>query len=1303
MKKSFLFIILSIIIASLNAYQTRILSETPQQIQFVVKMDSLRIDTSNEFTFFNQTGMMLHPDQPGNPDLPYILYQLAVPEDGTISVSIKELNSDKLKLTKEIRPVPRYEYNTEDRLAPVYEIEKKAYQNYHQLSFETEGAYNYREYRLVPVKLFPLQYSLNTKTLHILKEMLVTVQINGSVNQKQSPKSNWDTFYSSLILNWKTGQNFVRSVGKSTVNYSPFSESAYWYSFEINTDGIYRINASQISGVSLGDIDPDKLRIFSTGGASMSSYPSHQGYPFEEIPIRVVGGEDGSFDSGDYILLYARDRDGFGMNTEFSYDRINKGDFYYYNPYSGQNKYWLTWGEFDAPAKRIQTQSAVNSVDETQNSVLFKQHIESERARMNEKNEWYYAWYSQKMEGKDNASYLFSFNVDDLDLSKPKSLNTYLKTELSASSNVNYKVNLSLNDVFFKTHTWTTAGLQNINSSISNLIEGQNKLQIDVIRTVWSDLYLDFYDVIYYKKLIKRNQMYHFVLNKDELTKQVKYQFLNKPAEDVMVFRVSAFNQVALINPEYQSSTFSFNTVASANDEFFVIQEADIKPVSSIQQEIVKDLSSDNSQVDYVIVCPKSLESSAEELKQIYEQYHQVNVRVVTQEDIMNQFNGGNEDPIAIRNYLKYVYQNSPEPKIKGLTLFGAGTIDWRNYSGMANAKKMIMNLFIYSESNTGGTFTTKTSSDQYFSYLNTTKSPELTTGRIPVTSNSDWQIYKNKLISYYENKHGQWTNKALMLADDYIYRTIITDTSHTINVSNIAASLHPSVSKDLIYAQEFPINEFKKKPEVNDLYVSKINQGALFAIYMGHGDPVTIGDENYLRVEDMSRLNNLKNMPVLFLGSCSSGRTDNPNIKSISEYMMMNPTGGSIASIAGMRDTYGGANELLITNILNGSFNQRLLLGESFLLACQNPLLTEFNTFTYQLLGDPLLPAIPPERLSQITLSADTTASDMSFQARQTVQVEGDYNHLFNGETEVNVYDSERTYSISNSQTSVTVKSEGKHLFTGKSTLNNGVFNASFIVPDDIVGGNNGKVVAYHLDQNNLKDYVNYISNIEFAGHEYVADNPDVPQINIYLDNRKFREGDQVSQNPLLIADMTDSNGINILGASGHEIVLLLDDSTEPVVVTQGFSYDLDSHTKGTLYWQLNHLEEGNHTLRLIAFDNFNRPSVKTIDFKVAKNADIQLTDLLVYPNPIKKDGWFTFHITEDAYVDIKVYTITGRKIKDIKAGLCSSGYNQIFWDGRDEEGDRLANNTYFYKITAKQVSNSKKTEKTDKLIILK
>ncbi|HOD55166.1 MAG TPA: hypothetical protein PKJ08_11605, partial [Candidatus Cloacimonadota bacterium] len=101
MKKSFLFIILSIIIASLNAYQTRILSETPQQIQFVVKMDSLRIDTSNEFTFFNQTGMMLHPDQPGNPDLPYILYQLAVPEDGTISVSIKELNSDKLKLTKE--------------------------------------------------------------------------------------------------------------------------------------------------------------------------------------------------------------------------------------------------------------------------------------------------------------------------------------------------------------------------------------------------------------------------------------------------------------------------------------------------------------------------------------------------------------------------------------------------------------------------------------------------------------------------------------------------------------------------------------------------------------------------------------------------------------------------------------------------------------------------------------------------------------------------------------------------------------------------------------------------------------------------------------------------------------------------------------------------------------------------------------------------------------------------------------------------------------------------------------------------
>ncbi|MCK4694903.1 MAG: T9SS type A sorting domain-containing protein, partial [Candidatus Cloacimonetes bacterium] len=90
-------------------------------------------------------------------------------------------------------------------------------------------------------------------------------------------------------------------------------------------------------------------------------------------------------------------------------------------------------------------------------------------------------------------------------------------------------------------------------------------------------------------------------------------------------------------------------------------------------------------------------------------------------------------------------------------------------------------------------------------------------------------------------------------------------------------------------------------------------------------------------------------------------------------------------------------------------------------------------------------------------------------------------------------------------------------------------------------------------------------------------------------------------------------------------------------------------------------------------------------------------------YPNPMKDDGYFTFVITEDADITITIYTITGRKIQTIKKPGCEAGYNQIYWNGRDGDNDRIANNTYFYKIKAKQLEDKVITEKIGKIIILK
>jgi hypothetical protein len=127
------------------------------------------------------------------------------------------------------------------------------------------------------------------------------------------------------------------------------------------------------------------------------------------------------------------------------------------------------------------------------------------------------------------------------------------------------------------------------------------------------------------------------------------------------------------------------------------------------------------------------------------------------------------------------------------------------------------------------------------------------------------------------------------------------------------------------------------------------------------------------------------------------------------------------------------------------------------------------------------------------------------------------------------------------------------------------------------------------------------------------------------------------VSTDPTLIAHIEDENGINILGSSGHNILLIIDDSLTPINVTDGFMYNTGSATEGELSWQLNDLSEGNHTLQLIVFDNFNNPTVAETNFVSKRSGKVSIEQMLVYPNPMDDDGHFTFVITEDSEITIR------------------------------------------------------------------
>jgi hypothetical protein len=97
-----------------------------------------------------------------------------------------------------------------------------------------------------------------------------------------------------------------------------------------------------------------------------------------------------------------------------------------------------------------------------------------------------------------------------------------------------------------------------------------------------------------------------------------------------------------------------------------------------------------------------------------------------------------------------------------------------------------------------------------------------------------------------------------------------------------------------------------------------------------------------------------------------------------------------------------------------------------------------------------------------------------------------------------------------------------------------------------------------------------------------------------------------------------------------------------------------------------------------------------------------LSIDKLFVHPNPSSIGADFCYILgTRADEVIIKIYTISGRLVKIIDSASSKMGYNEELWDTRNEEGIKVANGTYIYKITVKK--DDKKIEKIGKLSIVR
>jgi hypothetical protein len=289
------------------------------------------------------------------------------------------------------------------------------------------------------------------------------------------------------------------------------------------------------------------------------------------------------------------------------------------------------------------------------------------------------------------------------------------------------------------------------------------------------------------------------------------------------------------------------------------------------------------------------------------------------------------------------------------------------------------------------------------------------------------------------------------------------------------------------------------------------------------------------------------------------------------------------------------------------------------------------------------------------------------------------------------------------------TITLQGGLIYRGRATVTNGDFQSEFVVPKDISYENkNGKIVSYI--SNSALDGVGYSNQIIVGGtNPYAVNDGKGPDISIYFDDVNFESSYLVNPNFTLIAKLSDQTGLNTTGTGiGHKLEgILNDDQTNAIDLSNSFVGDLNSGGKtGTINYQFTKKTPGDYKIKIKAWDVFNNLSTQEASFTVV-SADngIVLRDVVNYPNPFSSNTTFTFqhNISSAINAKIKIYSIAGRMIKQIEESNITGKFVKIDWDGRDEDGNQIANGTYLYKLIVESIDGQYKDNVLGKLAVIK
>ncbi len=672
---------------------------------------------------------------------------------------------------------------------------------------------------------------------------------------------------------------------------SPWTLPSPAYRIGITADGIHRLDYAALAaaGLPVDALDPRTFRMFYMG---------------QEIAIRVIGEDDGSFNPGDQILFYARTVD------SLFYEGLLRA-----NKYTGTNIFWLTYG---GPAGRRMAQRDGSGSGATPGPYRRTEHLEryTRYVYLNTHPNLPDAdhWFDVKIVAPGSRNYTFQI----ANLAPSAGLTGSLKANLQGYINTPapHHIQLLLNGnlVYDDNTSWYGGAPLTVQVDVPQAYfqEGLNTVTVRLLLNppnTYDEIYYNWLELTYYDTHVAEANS---LLFDNETPGAWRYAVSGFTTADAEAYDVTEMLDVQqIVNTAVSGAgpyTLSFGDAITGSRRYLAATPATYRTPASIQP--VTRLTSAytpaepvsrTNRADYIVITHGDFFTEAVRLAAYRSQRYAVALLDV--QDIYDRFNGGMMSAEAIRDFLAYAYHFWRSPAPRFVVLIGDGTSDMRNY--LRTSAPTFIPPYL---ANVDPDLKETAADNLFVRIVGNDPIPDMALGRMSVNTPAEAAAMIDKVIAYETQcQCGQggdsWNKNTLFISDNlahgggdfYYYSDEIAD-GYTDPPTNSIKLLPATYTVTKAYLDRTCFG----RDECRYFITQTLNiTGALFVNYIGHAGKDYWSFDALFSQDLLPSLTMSACLPVYLPMTCYEGSFHDPrrNFSSLAEAYTRLPLYGAVAS----------------------------------------------------------------------------------------------------------------------------------------------------------------------------------------------------------------------------------------------------------------------------------------------------------------------------------------------------------------------------------------------------------------------